>query len=494
MQQQLLELYQKAQSGSLDAQEVMWLETQARENPWSSMPHTILSRHHAVSKTTIKDRVLLRGAGFALNRARLKGYVMDGLGNGQAASAASVETVAPAIDLEKVEEDSGIRNQESGIKNLESGNEEQEPEEESGITNQESGNEEAVLDAAREVPESEATAATPVVQPPKINWFLNTRLNIRGKKYAGLTEKLQAQVESHAGAISTKPNDTEVAEAPVAETPTADAPATEVEATAETPAAEKEAPATPRTQRKRRSTSKPSVRSEAKKEESAASSTGYEIGSFSSFTFLDESVPEESDGAEIDTPITTAEAVALNQSDEGVSEIVFEENDRIVEIEVTPEQIARYFGGELPSTHNIDTSLEFDAEAMGAEKKTAPQSETPTETVIEIPAEDPPAIEVETAHSEAESEVSEGEREAILERFMETEPSISRMSDYEARAGDLAKTSGIEDENLVTETLAQIHALQGNKKKARQIYEKLALIFPEKSSYFADQISKLNAQ
>ena len=55
----------------------------------------------------------------------------------------------------------------------------------------------------------------------------------------------------------------------------------------------------------------------------------------------------------------------------------------------------------------------------------------------------------------------------------------------------MAKKSVVEPEDLITETLANIYAQQGNFQKAIHFYEKLSLKFPEKSRYFAALIKEL---
>ena len=57
---------------------------------------------------------------------------------------------------------------------------------------------------------------------------------------------------------------------------------------------------------------------------------------------------------------------------------------------------------------------------------------------------------------------------------------------------NMAKLSLMENEDLVTETLANIYAKQGNLAKARKAYDKLSLKFPEKSNYFARLKKELN--
>ncbi len=55
----------------------------------------------------------------------------------------------------------------------------------------------------------------------------------------------------------------------------------------------------------------------------------------------------------------------------------------------------------------------------------------------------------------------------------------------------LAKSKSLVEEEIVSETLADIMAKQGYTVKAKEMYKKLSLLFPEKSSYFAKKIKEL---
>jgi len=81
-------------------------------------------------------------------------------------------------------------------------------------------------------------------------------------------------------------------------------------------------------------------------------------------------------------------------------------------------------------------------------------------------------------------------KEDLIDKFIKDEPSISRPKVSFYNAKDLAANSIVDQENIVSETLAKIYMDQGHFEKAKNIYRKLSLKYPEKSSYFAALIEK----
>ncbi|HSY77090.1 MAG TPA: hypothetical protein VK890_09560 [Bacteroidia bacterium] len=79
----------------------------------------------------------------------------------------------------------------------------------------------------------------------------------------------------------------------------------------------------------------------------------------------------------------------------------------------------------------------------------------------------------------------------IIERFLTNEPRISKPKVAFFNPSKAAKLSVIDDESLVSETLAKIYLGQGNLHKALKAYESLLLQNPEKSTYFAARIEEI---
>ncbi len=79
----------------------------------------------------------------------------------------------------------------------------------------------------------------------------------------------------------------------------------------------------------------------------------------------------------------------------------------------------------------------------------------------------------------------------LLERFINEEPRIApaRASFYSA--SNMARKSVEDEGDLVSPTLAHIYYMQGNRKKAIETYEKLRLLYPEKSGFFAARIEEI---
>ena len=92
------------------------------------------------------------------------------------------------------------------------------------------------------------------------------------------------------------------------------------------------------------------------------------------------------------------------------------------------------------------------------------------------------------AQEAAENHSGKGKVDSIIEKFLLEQPQLKRPN----MNGDMPILQQEEEEvaepEIVTETMAKLYLLQGNKTAAIEIYEKLCLVFPEKITYFAEQI------
>ncbi|MFM6953439.1 MAG: hypothetical protein ACKOWL_00455 [Sphingobacteriaceae bacterium] len=87
--------------------------------------------------------------------------------------------------------------------------------------------------------------------------------------------------------------------------------------------------------------------------------------------------------------------------------------------------------------------------------------------------------------------VEKRKEDDIIERFIQQEPQISPPSADKMSPENKARKSAEDSLEVVSETLAKIYTEQMLLDKAIATYQKLSLKFPEKSTYFADQIVAL---
>ena len=157
----------------------------------------------------------------------------------------------------------------------------------------------------------------------------------------------------------------------------------------------------------------------------------------------------------------------------------------------------------------IQAEIEVETQSTEASASEEVQSEKVKETTVPMASD---SIEEDSAEEETEAtllnyfewikqstkkdvmvsnalETEEQERKfALLDAFLESNPKI--VPSDEIQEIDIETASSIEDESLITETIAQLYMNQKQFKKAISAYKALILKYPEKSSFFAIQIQE----
>ena len=118
--------------------------------------------------------------------------------------------------------------------------------------------------------------------------------------------------------------------------------------------------------------------------------------------------------------------------------------------------------------------------------------------VISIEAQQNPNDEVrsfvEWLHEINETIPHHKEESRLIDKFIANAPKMV-VSKSDENQEDLTQKQQFDEQTLMTETLAEVYFKQGKLVKAKNAYEILALKYPEKSGFFADQIRKItNAQ
>ncbi len=113
---------------------------------------------------------------------------------------------------------------------------------------------------------------------------------------------------------------------------------------------------------------------------------------------------------------------------------------------------------------------------------------------VDLPETETESPEAVTRETEGTSIAKEkfASRNTLVDKFIREEPRISAPKREFYNPEDIARQSTNLPEDLVSETLAKIYEQQGMYSMAIKIFEKLMLLIPEKSSYFADQIKEID--
>ncbi len=191
----------------------------------------------------------------------------------------------------------------------------------------------------------------------------------------------------------------------------------------------------------------------------------------------------EADPTSIDEPVEKTELEighsAENKAEDTEKEELIDSTN--LEREVLSEVAAHTYQREL------EQSLSEQTESPSAESSKdlfdTPQTEAPNSFIDFISGRKGAEIKTQPTHEEEDS---------LISRFIESEPKIERKASHFFSPVNMGKMSLVDNDEIVTETLAAIYAKQGDIEKARRAYDQLALKYPEKSLYFADLIKKLD--
>jgi len=148
--------------------------------------------------------------------------------------------------------------------------------------------------------------------------------------------------------------------------------------------------------------------------------------------------------------------------------------------------------------HDLDRlkelKLEFEATVKSLEDGTLSQASDDTTSKKRkiIDPTDELLTEIKSSKKKIKPEgPKQKEQIEIIDQFIKIQPSIKGMVAAEAPKDDLSEKNLSYNENIISETLAEILIKQGKREKAIEVLKKLIWKFPQKKAYFAAQIEDL---
>lgn len=252
--------------------------------------------------------------------------------------------------------------------------------------------------------------------------------------------------------------------------------------------AESEVHSTPTEEEVERVSDLPAETESTVEEETAGHLSDIDLSALSSLTIHAPEAPQESSVPEEATPIGHEEESEEKEPEERTFA------RPVVLDELTAEE----------SSSSVSESIELDFTAWLKQKQRGLDIHDSEEIVQE---EETDTVHFDMASKEMESAADSGQevenrksRMDLIDKFIRDQPKIKP-----AKPGDMRKdvadrkrpdidvsAMGSEvGDDFITETLAQVYKQQGYFDKALSAYEILRLKYPEKSSFFADQISEI---
>jgi hypothetical protein len=211
---------------------------------------------------------------------------------------------------------------------------------------------------------------------------------------------------------------------------------------------------------------------------------------------IEKSVPEEKQLVAHPTSVLNEEAKKEldiikdieNETEAPVQEFNEEKLNKDIDSEIKRGVIQSYVETEVIKTPELEKEGNTEpgsfTDWLHKIKKEAGSIQKPEPPKQEKPVEEKPKIEKKPTFFE--------QNKQIIDKIIESDPGRIKLGSNKFFTPAIdAKQSLLENEHLVTETLAKIYALQGNISKAIRAYEILSLKFPQKSVYFASLIEKL---
>ncbi len=166
------------------------------------------------------------------------------------------------------------------------------------------------------------------------------------------------------------------------------------------------------------------------------------------------------------------------------------------ELEISKGIINSYVETDILKTNQLDKKKEDEPLDFTAWLNKVKKEAHTIQKIESVPQEIAPKIEEKAENSVVNQEKQQKvqQTKSIIDKVIDLDPGRIKLSNTKFFSSSIdAKQGLLENEHLVTETLAKIYALQGNISKAIRSYEILSLKFPQKSVYFATLIQNLKS-